>query len=372
MELQELKNIINNSIVDGTLTVTKNTLNSENINWLLNNYFPNSTLTLRNATVVSTPSEDFVRVTGVSNNNELFPVSGGSAQFGAEAKFYILDSNAELQLTSTAPQDWTFENSFPSLTNSYFNQFGLGNIRPTFKAASVDNTSENYQKGLEYHSGFEAPSIWGVMQWLLTLDANATMSGLLEFHGGYPLMTLTVEPTINVSIESSANFELSLIHHSQTFPNPRQQDNPVVVAFSQLTAEVEFSHEGNPVKIPISTQFSTDLSVLNFRIATEEAFDLALSEIAHLVGGVDLGEALPSAYNPLGLTLHHIDFAIGLRTQVLEYVEIGIKSQNPWEIIKEFLTIEEISMGFMVVKPLNSSQRQMIATLYGLVDIGGV
>lgn len=374
MDIQALRKAIQESIDDDkTLTVTEGTLDdADNINSLLDKYFPNSTLTIRNATV---DTDDFVRVTGVVNNNELFPVEGGSAQFQAEAKFYIVDSKAELQLVSTAPEGWKFEDSFPSLADSYFNQFGLGystsnNIPPTFTANSVDNDSEKKgKKGLIYHSGFGPPSIWEVMKWLLALDPNPTMSGPLEFDRGCPVMTLTVEPKINATVQGNG-FELFLTNYSKTFTNERDPNNPAFVAFSQLTANLEFSHQGKQVTIPISTQFSTDLSVLNFRMDTAGAFDLFLSDIKSWVGGVDLKSALPSGYKALGLTLNDVDFAIGLRTTVLEYVDLEVKSQTPWEIVKDLIIIEAISIGFMVTDTL--SKPETMATLYGLVSIAGV
>src|SRR5262249_32595790 len=110
-----------------------------------------------------------------------------------------------------------------------------------------------------------------------------------------------------------------------------------------------FNHNGTPVNVPILAVFNQELSVLHLRLEPGQVFDLALSEIAHWLNGTNLqSDGLPSSYRPpLGLTLHEVDFAVGLQTQRLEYINLVVQSTQPWHVVDK-VDIDGVVIEFMV------------------------
>jgi len=58
MTIQDVRDAL--EIIDGTLTISAATLNSNSISWLLDNFIPNQTLIITQAVITSQPTDDFV------------------------------------------------------------------------------------------------------------------------------------------------------------------------------------------------------------------------------------------------------------------------------------------------------------------------
>jgi hypothetical protein len=358
MTIQDIRDAL--EIIDGTLTVSAATLNSNNITWLLDNFIPEQTLIINQAVITSQTSDDFVLVTGKS---DLL-----SVELDVSARFYISQGQAELKLTGTPSPDWNFSTSFASLTGNYFDEFNAQNVTFVFISLAEDD----YESGLNFTADFQPPAAWDILMWFANPGNSPTLSGPITFEQGEPIMTLTVNPIIQASLGGYLDLDLSLQNLCKAIPNPRDPTTPLVITYSQLSGNVSFTRNNTQVDLPILAIFSTDLSVLKFNINTEQVFDVALSEIAHLVNGIDLGtQGLPEYFRPpAGLTLHDIGFAIGLRTQRLEYVTVDIQSTTNWVVIEQVIEFEQIAINFMVLKPTVSAD--IIVTMNGRVNLAGV
>lgn len=358
MTIDEIRNAL--QIVDGTLTVSTATLASTGITALLDSYIPNQTLVLTQANIRSQPGDDFVLITGKA---ELLAVEAD-----VSAKFYLNNDQIELELTAIPPPTWTFSTSFVSLTGHYFDDFASQNVTFVF----ISHSTDNYRRGLNFTADFHPPAAWDLLLWFASLGAAPTLSGPIMLEQGQPVMTLTVNPVIRTSFGGYLDLQLTLQNLSRVWSNPRDPEKPIVTTQSQLLGQVSFTHNGQQVDLPILASFSTHLSVLKFDLNTEQIFDVGLSEIVHLLNGIDLGtQGLPDYFRPLaGLTLHNICFAIGLRTKIVEYITVAICSTTNWVVIENVIEVEQIAIDFMVLKPTISPD--VIVTLNGRINLAGI
>lgn len=347
-------------IVDGAANVTNATLGSADVSSLLDHYFPNGTLTISTAAIVSAPSDDFVRVRGA--------VRVIGVDIDATARFYLKDGRAQLDLDGPLPAGWRFADSFASLQRSHLNDFILG--KPAVRLTSEADAAGRH--GLWLNAEFRPAPVWEALKWFADPGDSAGLSGQVNLDRGEPVMTLSVSPSIHASLGGYLSVDLRMEHLAQTYTNPRDPEKPVVSTVSRLSGAVSFNHEGKVVEVPIAVHFSTDLSVLNLRLSTDEVFDVGLSAIAHWFNGLDLaGEGLPDFYRPAtGLTLHDVDFAIGVRTRKLEYINMSLQSTAPWTVIDGMVVIERVGIDFMVLTPASSAEVR--ATITGRLKIAGV
>ncbi len=358
MTLDKLKNTL--TIDQGELRVVNTTLSSDNLTALLSQYFPDKTLLITGASITSQAADPFHRIKGQA---KIFSVN-----MEVVAEFYIKDEEAELELTATPPANWRFSDSFSSLQGNYFDEFVISS--PLIKLESI--ARNNLPAGASLQSGFQPSPVWGMLEWFANPGANATLSGPIKLLDGVPTMILKVSPEIQSSLGGFLDVTLQMQHLSYAIPSDKPGGITWPTTYSQLLGDIQFSHNQTKVDVPLAATFGGDLSVLELSINTEDVFDLGLSEIAHWLGGVDLGtSALPDFYRPpIGLTLHDIVFAVGLQSRILEYITLHIQSTNDWVVIDRILEIEEIKLDFMVMAP--GTNTQLALTIGGLLKIADI
>lgn len=357
MTLQDIRDAI--KVVDGQVVLTPTTLGSAAITGVLKEYGKASTLTISNATIASTPEDAFVTVHGdIGLLNVL--VSG-------DVRVYMGASEAQLDVLGTPPSGWTLGTSFDSLKNSHLATFALSS--PSLRLLS-EPTSDG-PAGLTLSAGFTVPAAMEVLTWFAAPAESATLSGPIALDGGAPSMTLTVSPTITASLGGFVSIELTMQHVSKTFRKDGGQGAPVVTALSLLSGNLSFDHGGTPVTVPLQAGFNGELGVLDLHLVTGNVFDLALAEIAHWLGGTNLATAgLPASYQPPGgLTLHDVNFAIGLQTKSLEYVSLTVQSTGPWVVLGDTITVSGVVLTFMVMP---SGSPTLSATIEGTLTLGPV
>jgi hypothetical protein len=374
MTIQELRSALR--VEGGTLVVTPATLNSADVTRVLEEYFAGARLAVGGATIASGPGDPFVLVRGTVRLL-------GVDVTGAEIRFFVDAGVAQLTLGGSLPAGWTFADSFPSLTGDPLGTLRLGSA--TVALASAAGAGQ----GLVLDAGYPLPAAWEVLRWFADPGGAARISGPVEIDGGEPVATLSVSPAIRASLGGYLSVDLTLQHLARTFRRPSARPGMglgdisvlapapasaerMVAAIARLSGSLSFTRGGSRVDVPLAAYLGGEASVLRFRMDTAEAFDFAFSEIAHWVNGADLGtEALPSFYRPPGgLTLHAVEFAVGLRTRSLEYISLAIQSTTPWTVIEGVLVVEQVGASLLVLRP--GADLEVAATLGGRVRIAGV
>jgi hypothetical protein len=336
MTIEDIRGAI--KVSGNQVVVTEATLGSTDVTAALAEYFPAKMMTIRPATIISAANDDFVLVQG--------SIALLNVQVAGTVRFYMDGADAQFDLSGTLPQGWHFGDSFDSLKDSYFAQFDLGDP----KVRLLSKATADAVRGLTLTAGFTLPPVLEALRWFAAPDVNAKLSGPVDLDAGQPSMNLTVSPNIHASLGGYLDVTLRMQQVTRTYRKRPAQGKPIVVAVSQLSCDLSFNHNGTPVDVPILAMFNQELSVLHLRLEPGKAFDLALSEIAHWLDGTNLqSEGMPSSYRPpLGLTLHDVDFAVGLQTKRLEYITLIVQSTQPWHVVDK-VDIDGVVIEFMVM-----------------------
>lgn len=357
MTIEDIRNAIR--IVDGQVVLAETTLNTAAITALLAEYGAQNTLTIRNAAITSTAADAFVMVAG--------DVTLVGVSVAATARFAMDGGDVLLDLSGTPPAGWTLGDSFTALKDSHL--AALAPADPRLRLLSKA-TADGGTAGLALAAGFTLPPVLEVLRWFAAPAADATLAGPIALDGGDPVMTLTVGPPITASLGGLVSIDLTMQHVSKVYRTDDDPPKTAVAALSLLVGDLAFDHGGTPVTVPFQAGFTEATGVLTLSTSPGAAFDVALSEIAHWLGGTDLGTSgLPDSYRPPGgLTLHEVTFAIGLRTQRLEYVSLTVQSTKPWEVVDK-ITVSGIVLSFMVMPPRTPV---LSATIEGTLALGTV
>lgn len=325
------------TVVDGQVRTSGAALDSAPITALLTAYLGQDGLTIANAAITSAPGGADVVVRGATT------LAGVTVT--GDFRFFLDAGVAQLALAGTPPAEWTLGASFASLKGGYFDTFALA--APQWTLRSLANGHE--VSGLNLDAGFTLPAPLEALRWFLGPSANMRLSGPIALQHGLPVMTLGVSPPMTASLGGLVAIDLTMQHIAKVQQGDAAKA-PVGVALSQLAGNLSFKHNGKDVPVPLQAGFNQQLGLLELTLVTGNAFDLALGEIAHWLGGTDLAhDALPAAYQPPGgLTLHDVVFAVGLRSKTLEYVTLTIASTTPWPLAGK-LSLQIDALTFMIV-----------------------
>lgn len=359
MTLDEIRGAIR--IEDGALTVTPDTLGSDDVTRVLAEYFPARTLVLSPARIASAPDDPYVEV------------RGGATVLGVPTRdivvrFYPEGGAAQLDLGAELPAGWRLDHSFPSLAGS--DLAGLALDAPRVDLTSRPGTDAS--GAMVLRAGYGAPAAWEALLWFASPAEESTLSGPLRIDGGEPAAALAVSPEIRASLGGYLDLSLRLEHRALPYPLPRAPEKRGVTATSRLAGAVSFPRGGEQVEVPLAATFGGQPGVLKLEMDTAEAFEVGLADLGAWLNGVDLAsDGLPELYRPLsGLTLSDVSFAVGLRTRTLEYVTLSVESTAPWTVIERVVVLERIRLHFMVMRPAEAGQ--VSATIAARLTMGGV
>lgn len=354
--LQDIRDGI--QVSDDKVVLTHDTLGSDAINAILDEYGQDGALTINNAKIVSTDDDPFVTVSG---EVELIGVA-----VSGTVRFYLDGSTAQLELLGTPPDGWTLGQSFSALTDESLGQMALAS--PGLRLLS--EKAGDVPAGLNLLAGYSLPAPLQILKWFVAPSADAMLRGPITLDAGSPSMLLSVSPAINASLGTWVSLDLTLQQVARTYRKSADSD-PVVTANALLSGNLQFSHGGTVVPVPMEASFGDEPTVLYLKLLTGKAFDLALPEIAHWLGGTNLAaQGLPATYQPdVGLTLHDITFALGMQTRSLEYVCLSVQSTRPWPILSDKIVISAVELSFML-RP--TGEPKLSATVDGKLKLGDV
>jgi hypothetical protein len=343
-------------VENGQVSVSAATLGSGAVTALLTAYGQDGTLTIANAAITSGPGDAFVLVHG---DLRLLDVA-----VTGDAHFYAGATEAQLDFSGSPPDQWTLATSFDALKGDHVGELPLSEPKLRLLSEALAGTAA----GLTLSAGYTLPPELEIVRWFAAPAAVAAVAGPITLDAGSPTATLTVTPEITAQLGTLVEIDLALEHLVQTYRKGDPNAAPVISTISLLSGALTFTHDGTTVPVPLQAGFNADSGVLHLQLVTGQAFDLALAEIAHWLGGTDLGTAgLPSGYQaPGGLTLHDVDFAVGLYTQSLEYVLLSIQSTQDWPIVDK-VTVSDIVLNFMVVP---AASPPLTAAIAGKLALG--
>lgn len=375
------------TVSGGKMATSGAALGSAPVTALLTAWFGSDALTVTNAAITSQPADADVVVHG--------DVTLIGVTVTGDFRFFIDGDTAQLELAGNLPNNWKLGDSFASLKQSYVNSFSLS--APTLALRS-EKTAHG-DAGLSVDGGFALPGPLEALRSFVAPAANARIGGPIALEKNLPVMTLSVSPTMRASLGNYVDIDLtmqqlSMVQQGDPGAPPALPDDPdadpdetldqqgapaegtasadvqpAVAVISQLNGNLSFQHSGSTVKVPMTAAFNDNLGLLKLKLGTSQIFDLALGEISHWIGGTDLSTAaLPSQYSPsTGLTLHDVEFGIGLKKVGLQYVALTIVSTEPWKLTDQIQIQSGIALTFKVTP---GTKQKLDATITGTIQLG--
>jgi hypothetical protein len=336
---------------------------------VLTEYFPNATLVVDNVTL----AQQGEAVTFQNAVGGAGPLNG----MAINATFSPGDSGVVLLLTATPPGNWTFDQSWPLLANTWMAKLAV--TRATLTLTSV--AQNPLAKGLNFAGEVTLGSAWDVALWLLGGSGTLPLQGPIGQQGTVPTFAFTVPigKPVNVPVLGSLTFDLQFscaaVSGKVNPPGskmprlapPGGGDAPISAPWvPQIAIGVSsnITLAGSPVGIFVDLSapdglvpIVTDLSQVSL---------VSLEDFADLLPGVDLTSALPptSQFDPgQYLQVKTLTFTLAPAIPRLVSVAILLGSTKNWPVT-DGISVGPIDLSFTV--GLNPTK--IMASLVGTVD----
>jgi peptidoglycan hydrolase CwlO-like protein len=96
----------------------------------------------------------------------------------------------------------------------------------------------------------------------------------------------------------------------------------------------------------------------------------SLADLASLVGGADLANALPDELKGgAGFAIANIQAMFNPVAKTLNYASITIKSTEPWEIVDDKFSVGDVLLTFHIAHPTDSARREMGIKVEGVLNV---
>ena len=312
----------------------------------------------------------------------------GKASFleveGMPVEMVFEDDHATVRfrLTANLPDTWKFSQSFPNLA-PYFNYDSLKyGYRPSylnelrFSAPAFVLTTHPYkdassgiefQRGLNFLANIDVSGPLKGLELITGIQAPLRVSGLIISDTPTPEFCLSVRIPLNLGRDANAlrfdNVELKLW-------NSLVQERPVAARI-EISLQLSIAGKSIEVYCPFRIGAPLDFLVIGGRFSSLPLPDLA--DVAHLVGGDDLGSRVPPSLKGFGgLTVEEVATGFSLRPPDLAYVKVCVRTTSPWTVILQIFEIDSLALTWLVESPFKSERRHISCQLEGLLHIADV
>ncbi len=351
MNIEELKKLIDSSLNDKKFELETEGL-STGLKALGTDYFADGSLKLSDASIKA-PDENTIIVTGTGVD---LPFKG----FSVEAKFYILDENAALDMTATAGSDWKFENSIPEFKGTIAND-----IRFTKASAFhlLSDASADWPEGLIFDATIDLDAMTGGLNGFLGIK-DVPVRGPIVLTGNasefVSIGVKGVDAIKNVSLGVVGDLLVEFGVVSQTFDDAGSE---TVMPCISLSTKIQVDGEDAKYQIPLSVNLPKFSSFIRFNAEINDAIQASLDDVVQLAGKIDIKKILPTDFN-IGAYVKFTDLYIdfNIKEKKAEKVGMGLKSTSGWKILTvkstgESFDAENIALTLTVSDPLNAEER---------------
>jgi hypothetical protein len=353
MKFEELKKIINTARVNSQFSLATINLESNNIDNIAENLFPDKKINLINVANfdVTADNQIIIRGTGVD-----LPFAG----MAVEIKFYLLNNEAALSLTATGDLNWTFSTGFPILQTSVVAAFSfLASAPPQLQ---LDSDLQKEQVRLDFNGIIDLNAIDSGLANLIgrsqqRLDGKIELaengSSLRHFDLTAPIseqVDLGIAKVDQLSFEIGGNLTYNFI-----------EDRYSLIPYIGLGARIPFKIQGSLYHIPVAAQIADLGRDFRFNADLTEGIDAAMHEISVLTNGVGLESFLPDQFHLedfLRIQDFFFDFNLNNPNKV-NLIGVDIASANQWKIFhfnvaNKDLVVDNISLSLRLRDPFGA------------------
>ncbi|HJQ26142.1 MAG TPA: hypothetical protein VKA60_19650 [Blastocatellia bacterium] len=347
---------------DNTLTLPDSALGSGDIQALIDAYLPGDALVINDADIEQATTSVTVKGTG-----GVAPFTG----MQIEATFSVSEdgSEAEVAMTATVGQGWTFAKSFPALADSfyagmqfdsaskfYFNSYAVPDVAPP---------------GLSFDGTLPLSGYMAALTWLFSGQTSLTVQGPIALVNQVPQMTLVAPLGQAIQIgyfEAPVQFTLS----SEAINTDPPGSAPLAYTEIGLQSDIAFRTPDTAVVLPVSAAYLGSDALLVFDLDLENIISAALSELESLMNGTPLSGVLPPGWSsdfPISLT--GFEIVVDPDSKQLITVTTGVATNQSWVVVPNLFAVEQVGLDFTLLDPLAQAGTSAVALgLYGQVRIG--
>lgn len=364
MTIQDIYNTLERyyNLATRTLTLPDNQLGPD-IQQLFDAYLVGQQLVITNADIQNNTTA--VLVTGTGNN---LPFTGMTiaAHFTADQA-----GLAQLQSTITAPpSNWTLASSFPVLQGTLFSTLIYSGTQSF--AFNSFNISQTAPRGLSFNGAITLSGNWALLSWLLSGQTNIPVTGPIGLVGQAPQMELTAPLGSPVDLGYFTVPIAFKLRSTPVSPAPGY-GTPYAYTASELAADITFTGEGQAIILPVTAAYYDLPSLVSLSVELDNAVGATLDDLSALLNNSPLSSVLPSGWSiPNIINLKGMELLVNPATETLTSVSLEVATAQPWTVVPDLLTIEQIALTFTLLDPLNVRHNQSLQlTMAGEVALGG-
>ncbi len=355
--IAELRNIVYDSFSGGQFSLLASRLNSDAINGISANSFPNNTINLSNVAGIEDSADGntfTVRGTGVD-----LPFTGMSVTI----QFYLANDDAALMLTATGDSSWALNNSFPILSTSVAASFSFITSPPP-QLHLQSHASGDAQSGMTFSGTLNLSEMTGGLASIVGRSEQQLSGSLDVQENGLSLQEVKFIAPISehVNLGVATVDELAFIVGSYLIYN-FIEDRYSCIPYIGLSAEIPFSAHGEQYRIPVAVEIADLEGDFRFSADMTQSIDATLHELSSLTNGVGLGSFIPGDFHLEDLIKMN-GFFFDFNTSdpnLVNLIGVDILSASPWTIMhldgsNRNIQVENISLLFRLQNPFGSQE----------------
>jgi LysM repeat protein len=374
--LQDLINLLTDAIQQGGGNLTLPVANLPESNTLVEALLLDS-VTINNAKLTSTASA--VTVVGQVSISTLNLTNVQATLTGQ-----VVNQAALLQLQIYSfPSNWNFTTSFPNLPQSqdcdsgkglyYFKNSILGEMvlsNPAFIVSSYDDDPNSIVKGLNFNGGV---AVTGPFQQIAHLISSVK---LLTLYGGISL-DKTNPPTFDLRADLTAfNFNLGKIsmtdvHVTVTTEPPAESDESWTTNFG-IAGTISVGTTAPIIMVISSALQNTGIWVFRgLPVGKSTQLSNGLADLADLINGQASDLQIPTVGKVFSLFyLSEVSVTLSATDNSVQSIFVSVTSTDPWVLPLPGFTINQISTGWNVFSPGDSTKRSITGYVSGIFVFG--
>lgn len=358
MNLEEIKDIILQSIEGENLVLHEAQLEAEIHNGLFSTYLDTEELTIAGAEVV--PSADRLLVRGHASFLEMESIP-------TELSFEEVDGEVDLRLAASLPEAWLIPASFPALSLPVL--FLLDSSESTLVLSSPDrqNGSEAgaSQAGFRLESQVAPNAVLSPLSMLLDESVKLPMHGTISINESIASVDLTLDIPFDLAIGEVSTENL---HIKMTGPQVSEWSGREEMVSTLNGRLVLGSHT-----IDFSTVLPNGAPVLSLTVTPEDVVLSDIADLAELVPGIDVDVSLPEGFPELSqYQLHQLDLTFDLSAEELVWLSASLNISESWQAIPGELSFSNPILTLQLNQSLDKQTWETRVIIGGEATVKGI
>lgn len=369
--------LIKRCLQNGQFTLDLQAAPSAGIKSLLQEFFPDQALKLKNTTL---PDPKAAVVTGTLTGR-IFHLD--QPQVRIEFKQVSGQLEMQCEFLKFREADWRLDHSFPQLENSLVS--GLifhdprlildserASVLPddfprlTARSPGAPETSQANLKGLSFSGEILKAEVPQNMRWLILEDKETTLllQGPIEDPLTAPNMLLqSAKPKVLSALKKDFPVYLQLYAVSSVAAAGKQSAPEI---YGRLKSTLNFKLKKETVDLEFLARFSS-WNFLFLQLDCQSGSGITLSDVAELMGIDDIEPNLPSLFpKPSEVKLNGFGLSFNLPQKKLLQAHLTLGMDHTWNLVSDLATLQDMHLTVSLQSPFTSIPQ---ISIFGSIEI---